>query len=98
MTCRSIGESFAWTYQEGRPRGRPSSPNSSRRHTRFFEALVAGNPDTSRPHNVEIIFGRRIRRYTAEPSAPAIDRQDIGGVIVSMTRLQVSGSFAGIYR
>jgi hypothetical protein len=35
------------------------------RHARgFFEALVADNLDIGRPHNVEIIFGRRIRRHT----------------------------------
>jgi hypothetical protein len=41
------------------------------RHARgFFEALVADNLDIGRPHNVEIIFGRRIRRDTRESSAP----------------------------
>src|SRR6266536_3090884 len=41
------------------------------RHARgFFEALVADNLDIGRPHNVEIIFGRRVRRDTGEPSAP----------------------------
>jgi hypothetical protein len=35
------------------------------RHARgFFEALVADNLDLGRPHNVEIIFNRRIRRDT----------------------------------
>ncbi len=35
------------------------------RHARgFFEALVADNLDIGRPHNVEIIFDRRIRRDT----------------------------------
>ena len=33
------------------------------RHARgFFEALVADNLDIGRPHNVEIIFARKIRR------------------------------------
>jgi hypothetical protein len=33
------------------------------RHARgFFEALIADNLDLGRPHNVEIIFNRRIRR------------------------------------
>jgi hypothetical protein len=36
-----------------------------RRHARgFFEALIADNLDLGRPHNVEIIFNRRIRRDT----------------------------------
>jgi hypothetical protein len=35
------------------------------RHARgFFEALVADNLDIGRPHNVEIIFARKIRRDT----------------------------------
>jgi hypothetical protein len=35
------------------------------RHARgFFEALVADNLDLGRPHNVEIIFNRRVRRDT----------------------------------
>jgi hypothetical protein len=35
------------------------------RHARgFFEALVADNPGIGRPHNVEIIFARKIRRDT----------------------------------
>ena len=35
------------------------------RHARgFFEALIAGNLDIGRPHNVEIIFARKIRRDT----------------------------------
>ena len=41
------------------------------RHARgFFEALVADNLDIGRPHNVAIIFGRRVRRDTPGPSAP----------------------------
>ena len=35
------------------------------RHARgFFEALIVDNLDLGRPHNVEIIFGRRVRRDT----------------------------------
>jgi hypothetical protein len=41
------------------------------RHARgFFEALVADNLDIGRPHNVEIIFARRVRRDTRGVSAP----------------------------
>ena len=41
------------------------------RHARgFFEALVADNLDIGRPHNVEIIFARKIRRDTRESSGP----------------------------
>ncbi len=55
------------------------------RHARgFFEALVAGNLDIGRPHNVEIIFGRKIRRDTRGTFRTAIDRRDNGGVIVNV--------------
>ncbi len=55
------------------------------RHARgFFEALVAGNLGIGRPHNVEIIFGRRVRRDTAGTFRTAIDRRDNGGVIVNV--------------
>jgi hypothetical protein len=41
------------------------------RHARgFFEALIADNLDLGRPHNVEIIFRRRIRRTPSARSAP----------------------------
>ena len=41
------------------------------RHARgFFEALVADNLDIGRPHNVEIIFARKIRRDTRASSGP----------------------------
>src|SRR6266576_4581670 len=57
----------------------------SPRHARgFFEALVADNLDIGRPHNVEIIFGRRIRRDTWGTFRTAIDRRDNGGVIVNV--------------
>src|SRR5215472_4220716 len=51
----------------------------------FFEALVAGNLDIGRPHNVEIIFGRRIRRDTKGVFRTAIDRRDNGGVLVNVS-------------
>jgi hypothetical protein len=55
------------------------------RHARgFFEALVVDNLDLGRPHNVEIIFGRRIRRDTKGTFRTAIDRRDNGGVIVNV--------------
>ena len=49
------------------------------RHARgFFEALVADNLDIGRPHNVEIIFARKIRRDTR-------GRRDNGGVLVNVS-------------
>jgi len=55
------------------------------RHARgFFEALVADNLDIGRPHNVEIIFGRRVRRDTWGTFRTAIDRRDNGGVLVNV--------------
>jgi hypothetical protein len=55
------------------------------RHARgFFEVLVADNLDLGRPHNVEIIFGRRVRRDTAGTFRTAIDRRDNGGVLVNV--------------
>jgi hypothetical protein len=55
------------------------------RHARgFFEALIADNLDIGRPHNVEIIFGRKIRRDTRGTFRTAIDRRDNGGVIVNV--------------
>jgi hypothetical protein len=55
------------------------------RHARgFFEALIADNLDIGRPHNVEIIFGRRIRRDTQGTFRTAIDRRDNGGVIAGV--------------
>jgi hypothetical protein len=55
------------------------------RHVRgFFEALVADNLDIGRPHNVEIIFGRKVRRDTKGVFRTAIDRRDNGGVIVNV--------------
>jgi hypothetical protein len=55
------------------------------RHARgFFEALITDNLDLGRPHNVEIIFGRRIRRDTTGTFRTAIDRRDNGGVVVNV--------------
>jgi hypothetical protein len=55
------------------------------RHTRgFFEALVADNLDLGRPHNVEIIFNRQIRKTTKGVFRTAIDRRDNGGVVVNI--------------
>src|SRR5580693_8884172 len=55
------------------------------RHARgFFEALIADNLDIGRPHNVEIIFARKIRRDTAGTFRTAIDRRDNGGVLVNV--------------
>ncbi|CAI7980986.1 conserved hypothetical protein [Frankia sp. Hr75.2] len=55
------------------------------RHARgFFEALVADNLDLGRPHNVEIIFNRLIRRDTRGVFRTAIDRRDNGGVMVNL--------------
>jgi len=56
------------------------------RHARgFFEALVADNLDIGRPHNVEIIFARKIRRDTKGVFRTAIDRRDNGGVLVNVS-------------
>jgi hypothetical protein len=55
------------------------------RHARgFFEALIADNLDIGRPHNVEIIFARRVRRDTRGVFRTAIDRRDNGGVLVNV--------------
>jgi hypothetical protein len=54
------------------------------RHARgFFEALIVDNLDLGRPHNIEIIFNRRIRCDTKGTFRTAIDRRDNGGVIVN---------------
>jgi hypothetical protein len=59
------------------------------RHARaFFEALIADNLDIGRPTNVEIIFGRRIRRDTQGVFRTAIDRPlidpDHGDVLLNV--------------
>ena len=54
----------------------------------FFEALIGDNLDIGRPANVEIIFGRRIRRDTPGTFRTAIDRPaigpDAGGVVLNV--------------
>jgi hypothetical protein len=63
------------------------------RHARgFFEALVADNLDIGRPHNVEIIFARKIRRDTKGVFRTAIDRRDNGGVLVRRGGAEDPGS------
>ena len=52
--------------------------DAPRRARAFFEALIAGNLDVGRPANVEIIFGRKIRRDTQGVFRTAIDRPVIG--------------------
>jgi hypothetical protein len=55
------------------------------RHARgFFEALITDNLDLGRPHNIEILFARRVRRDTAGTFRTAIDRRDNGGVILNV--------------
>ena len=56
-----------------------------RRARGFFEALIAGNSGIGRPHNVEIIFARKIRRDTRGVFRTAIDRRDNGGVLVNVS-------------
>ena len=52
------------------------------RHARgFLEALLVDNLDLGRPHNVEIIFGRR---DTIGTFRTAIDRRDSQGVVVNV--------------
>jgi hypothetical protein len=59
-----------------------------RRARAFFEALIADNLDVGRPANVEIIFGRRIRRDTPGVFRTTIDRPavgpDTGGVVLNL--------------
>jgi hypothetical protein len=59
------------------------------RHARaFFEALIADNLDIGRPANVEIIFGRKIRRDTRGVFRTAVDRpvidRDNAGVVLNV--------------
>jgi hypothetical protein len=62
--------------------------DAPRRARAFFEALIADNLDIGRPANVEIIFGRRIRRDTPGVFRTTIDRPaigpDTGGVVVNV--------------
>jgi hypothetical protein len=48
--------------------------STPRRALAFFEALIADDLDLGRPANIEIIFGRRIRRDTQGVFRTAIDR------------------------
>src|SRR4030081_3030787 len=74
----------------GRPRcGRsrcpaPCSSTQPRTTRGFFEALIVDNLDLGRPHNVETIFNRRIRKDTKGVFRTAIDRRDNGGVVVNV--------------
>ncbi|MFF3872215.1 hypothetical protein [Streptomyces sp. NPDC001978] len=56
--------------------------DAPRRARAFFETLVADNLDLGRPANVEIIFGRQIRRNTPGTFKTAIDRS-VDGVTVN---------------
>src|SRR5712691_11055955 len=62
--------------------------DAPRRARFFFEALIGDNLDIGRPANVEIIFGRRIRRDTPGTFRTAIDRPaigpDAGGVVLNL--------------
>ncbi|MGH3294316.1 MAG: hypothetical protein ACRDP7_21175, partial [Trebonia sp.] len=62
--------------------------DAPRRARWFFEALIGDNLDIGRPENVEIIFGRKIRRDTPGTFRTAIDRPvigpDAGGVILNV--------------
>jgi hypothetical protein len=62
--------------------------DAPRRARAFFEALIADNLDVGRPANVEIIFGRRIRRDTKSVFRTAIDRPavgpDTGGAVLNL--------------
>lgn len=55
----------------------------------LFEALIADNLDLGPPCNIEIIFGRRVRRDTVGRFSAAIDRRDHGGVVVNVFYKQV---------
>jgi hypothetical protein len=63
--------------------------DAPRRARAFFEALIAGNLDVGRPANVEIIFGRRIRRDTKSVFRTAIGRPaagpDTGGAVLNLS-------------
>jgi hypothetical protein len=62
--------------------------DAPRRARWFFEALIGDNLDIGRPDNVEIIFGRQIRRNTQGTFRTAIDRPvigpDAGGVVLNL--------------
>ena len=57
------------------------------RHARaFFEALAAGNLDTGRPDNMEIVYGRQVRCVTKGVFRTAVDRDDDGVVVNAFYR------------
>jgi hypothetical protein len=62
--------------------------DAPRRARFFFEALIGDNLDIGRPANVEIIFGRQVRRNTPGVFRTAIDRPaigpDAGGVVLNV--------------
>jgi hypothetical protein len=62
--------------------------DAPRRARSFFEALIGDNLDIGRPENVEIIFGRKIRRDTPGTFRTAVDRPaigpDTGGVVLNV--------------
>jgi hypothetical protein len=62
--------------------------DAPRRARFFFEALIGDNLDIGRPANVEIIFGRKIRRDTLGVFRTTIDRPaigpDTGGVVLNV--------------
>jgi hypothetical protein len=62
--------------------------DAPRRARAFFEALIGDNLDIGRPANVEIIFGRKIRRDTPGTFRTAVDRPaigpDAGGVVLNI--------------
>jgi hypothetical protein len=62
---------------------RPPGDAQKLRHRR---GRGAGGPprQLGRPHNVEIIFNRRIRKDTKGTFRTAIDRRDNGGVVVNV--------------
>jgi hypothetical protein len=67
---------------------RTSVFDAPRRARWFFEALIGDNLDIGRPENVEIIFGRQVRRNTQGTFRTAIDRPvigpDAGGVVLNV--------------
>ena len=52
--------------------------DAPRRARAFFEALCADNLDLGRPHNMEIVFDRQVRRDTVGEFRTAIDRDNDG--------------------
>ena len=71
---------YWWELLDAPGRGLPHHRASTRprRARAFFEALIADNLDIGRPANVEIIFGRHVRRDTPGVFRTAIDRPVVG--------------------